>query len=144
MSTHRVLIDDRVMVPDAAFTHDGYRAWVASDSYPERIRTAYVRGEVLVEVSPEWAEAHNKVQLTLTLGIGSFVRTHDSGEVYADGVLLTNEAAGVSCQPDLTFVSSRSFEDAASACSRAQPVDTITSRFSAAPTSLWKSSATPL
>jgi len=106
-----IVIEERVSVPAAAFEHAGYRAWVTSDAYPERVRTTFVREEVLVEMSPESAEAHNKVKVELTLAIGSYVREHDLGEVYADGMLITNEAAQLSCEPDLTFVSWRTFED---------------------------------
>jgi Uma2 family endonuclease len=111
MGTDRVLIEDRIAVPDTAFDHAGYRAWVTSEDYPERIRTTYVCGEVVVEMSPESLEAHTKVKLAITLGLGSFVRAHDLGEVYPDGALVTNEEAGVSCEPDLTFVSWAAFEE---------------------------------
>ena len=112
MSTGRALIiEDRVIVPETAFDHAGYRAWVTSDAYPERVRTTYVRGEVLVEMSPESIEAHNKVKMAVTLGLGSFVREHDLGEVYPDGALVTNEEAGLSCEPDLTFVSWAAFDE---------------------------------
>ena len=112
MSTGRALIiEDRVIVPDAAFDHAGYRAWVISDAYPERVRTTYVRGEVLVEMSPESIEAHNQVKMALTLAIGLFVRDHDLGMVYPDGALVTNEEAGLSCEPDLTFVSWAAFDE---------------------------------
>jgi Uma2 family endonuclease len=110
-SGRALIIEDRVIVPDTAFDHAGYRAWVTSDAYPERVRTTYVRGEVLVEMSPESIEAHNKVKMAVTLGLGTFVRTHDLGEVYPDGALVTNEDAGLSCEPDLTFVSWAAFDE---------------------------------
>lgn len=49
----KIVIEDRVMVPRAALDHEGYRAWVKSDEYPERLRTAFVAGEVFVEMTPE-------------------------------------------------------------------------------------------
>jgi Uma2 family endonuclease len=106
----RVLIEDRVIVPAVAFNHAGYRAWVKSDEYPERVRTAFVDGEVLVEMTPESIEAHNKVKLAVTVAVEAFVRECDLGEVYPDGVLVSNESASVSCEPDLTFVSWASFD----------------------------------
>ncbi len=110
-SGRALIIEDRVIVPDTAFDHAGYRAWVTSDAYPERVRTTFVRGEVLVEMSPESIEAHNKVKMAVTLGLGTLVRTHDLGEVYPDGALVTHEDAGVSCEPDLTFVSWAAFDE---------------------------------
>ena len=110
MSSRAVIIEERVTVPDAAFDHAGYRAWVTSDAYPEGVRTTFVQGEVLVEMSPETIERHNKVKTAITVGLDVFVRAHDLGEVYSDGVLLTHEGAGLSCEPDCTFVSWASFD----------------------------------
>jgi hypothetical protein len=62
MMADRVLIEDRIAVPDAAFDYAGYRIWVTSDTYPDRIRTTYLRGEV-VEMSPESLEAHTKARI---------------------------------------------------------------------------------
>lgn len=107
-----VAIDNRVMVPRAALDHDGYRAWVTSDEYPERLRTTFVNGEVLVEMTPESLGSHNQVKLAVTEALAAFVRRHDLGEVYADRALVTNELAMLSCEPDLTFVSWASIEDA--------------------------------
>lgn len=59
----------------------------------------------MVEMSPASLDTHNQVRLAVTLGVGSFVRDHDLGTVYPDRALFTNEEAGVSCEPDLTFVS---------------------------------------
>lgn len=46
------MIDNRVMVPRSALDHAGYREWVKSDEYPERLRTTFVGGEMLVEMTP--------------------------------------------------------------------------------------------
>jgi Uma2 family endonuclease len=106
-----VLIEDRVMVPRSALDHDGYRAWVKSDEYPERLRTTYVAGDVLVEMTPESIQAHNQVKGALTAALVDFVRERDLGEVYPDGALVTNEEARLSCEPDLSFISWKTFED---------------------------------
>jgi Uma2 family endonuclease len=111
MSGGSLTIEERLTVPHEAFDHAGFRAWVTSDAFPHGVRTTYVRGEVLVEMSPESLEAHNQVKLAMTLAIGSLVRERDLGVVYPDGALLTNEAAGVSAEPDLTFVSWAAFDD---------------------------------
>jgi Uma2 family endonuclease len=104
-------IDDRVTIPSTAFDHPGYRTWVTSPAYPDGVRTTYVEGEVLVEMSPESGETHNKVKTALTVTIGAFVREHDLGEVYSDGMLLTHAEAGLSTEPDLCFVSWAGFAD---------------------------------
>ena len=111
MPSRAVIIEERVTVPDAAFDLAGYRAWVTSDAYPSGIRTSYVRGEVLVEMSPESLEMHNKVKLAITVALEAFVRAQDLGEVYPDGALVTHEEAGLSCEPDLTFISWLAFDE---------------------------------
>jgi Uma2 family endonuclease len=109
-ATRSVTIDDRITVPGAALDHAGYRAWVTSRSYPDGVRTTYIEGEVLVEMSPESIETHNKVKTALTAALELYVRERDLGEVFADGVLVTNEPAGLSAEPDLTFVAWSGFE----------------------------------
>ena len=69
-----MIIENRVSVPAAALDHAGYRAWVTSQDYPDGVHTTYVRGEVLVEMTPESLEAHNKVKAALTAAFVSFVR----------------------------------------------------------------------
>jgi Uma2 family endonuclease len=105
-----VVIDNRVMVPRAALDQTGYRTWVKSDEYPDRVRTAFVCGEVLVEMTPESIHKHNQVKAALTEALRAFVRERDLGVVYPDRLLVTNEEAGLSCEPDLTFVCWASFQ----------------------------------
>jgi Uma2 family endonuclease len=97
-------------VPASAFDHQGFRAWATSDGYPSNIRATFVAGEVLIDTSPEELEGHNKVKTALTLALGRLVEDADLGELYSDGALLTNEAAAVSAEPDLVFVTWGSFE----------------------------------
>ncbi len=98
------------MVPQSALDHDGYRAWVKSDEYPERLRTTFVAGEVLVEMTPESLEKHGQVKLAMTTALAAFVAARDLGRVYPDRSLVTNEEAGLSCEPDLMFVSWETLE----------------------------------
>lgn len=104
-------IEDRIHVPERVFDLDGYRTWIKSADCPEDVRTTYIRGEVLIEMSPEVLERHNKVKTAVTAAIAWFVQDRDLGEVYSDRTLLTHEAAGLSAEPDLTFVSWSSFDD---------------------------------
>lgn len=94
---------DRLLVPASAFEHEGFRAWVTSDAFPEGVRASYVGGEVFVEMSPESIDSHNKVKVEVSAVLHRLARELDLGEVYADGALLTNEAAGLSTEPDALF-----------------------------------------
>ncbi len=93
---------DRLRIPESAFDHDGFRAWVTSDEFPEGVHASWIDGEVFVEMSPESIESHNKVKTELTSAFVAVAR--ELGETYADGCLFTNAPAGVSTEPDLTFV----------------------------------------
>ncbi len=68
-ATRSITIEDRITVPGTAFDHAGYRTWVTSRSYPEGVRTTYVDGEVLVEMSPESIATHNKVKMAVTAAL---------------------------------------------------------------------------
>jgi Uma2 family endonuclease len=94
-----------VEVPVSAFELAGFRQWVGSADFPEGVHAAWVEGEVYVEMSPESVESHAKVKGETTSVIVQVAREGNLGEVYPDGVLLTNESAGVSTEPDLAFAS---------------------------------------
>src|SRR5438128_609081 len=105
-----VTIDERVWLPASAMSHRGFRAWATSDEFPEGVRATFVDGEVILEMSPEAGESHNKVKSCFTAALRELALAHDLGEVYGDGMLLTNEEAGLSSEPDTTFVSWATFE----------------------------------
>jgi Uma2 family endonuclease len=96
----------RVRIPPTAAKLAGFRAWVTSRDFPDQgVRATFVDGEVVLDMSPESIESHNKVKLAVTADVLAYVRKLDLGEVYVDGALLTNIRAGVSTEPDLCFAS---------------------------------------
>jgi len=99
-----------IRIPISACTHDGFRAWVTSDEFPERLRASFINGEIVIDVSPEELETHNKVKGTITSSIDSLNRDLELGELFSDGALVTDSAAGLSTEPDGTFVSWASYE----------------------------------
>lgn len=101
---------ERLLVPVSALDHDGFRAWVTSADFPAGVRASWVAGEVFIEMSPESIDSHNKVKAAITATLQRLADEEDLGEVYADGVLFTNEGAGVSTEPDLAFASFASLE----------------------------------
>lgn len=94
-----------VAIPRSAFEHRGFRAWVLSFGFPEAIRPTFYRGEVLLDMSPESIESHNKVKGEIASVLWRLIQEEDLGEPYVDGVLLTHERAGVSTEPDFAFAS---------------------------------------
>lgn len=94
--------DFAVFVPG---TFDAFREWYTSDEAPDRGRFTFVDGGVIIDMSPERIDAHNQVKQAINLSIGSLVRQRDLGQYFPDGVLITNEYAGVANEPDGTFAS---------------------------------------
>ena len=93
-ATSLIHIDgDRLNVPRSAFEHEGFRAWVKSDDFPQGVRATYVLGEVFFEMSPESIETHSKVKGSVTTDVCNLVRAEGLGEVFPDGVLLTHQQA---------------------------------------------------
>ncbi|MEJ7729353.1 MAG: Uma2 family endonuclease [Polyangiaceae bacterium] len=109
MSSEAAIIfsDDpfRLRVPAEALLHRGFRDWVLSDEFPEKVKASWIEGEVLIDMSPEAIDTHNTLKTELTITLGAIVRDEGLGELYSDGVLFTNEEAAVSTEPDLMFVS---------------------------------------
>jgi Uma2 family endonuclease len=94
-----------IPMPRAALTHAGFRAWVMSNTFPDHVRATFVRGEVLLDMSPEAIESHNKAKNEITSVLTQIVRDEDLGEIYADRVLYTHAKAGISTEPDMFFAS---------------------------------------
>jgi Uma2 family endonuclease len=100
------VVTDRVnlRIPESAFTHAGFRAWATSGDVPEHVRTAFIDGEVHLDMSNEEYETHILVKGEITRAIMNLNRERQLGKFYPDGGLVTNEAAGVSNNPDASFV----------------------------------------
>ncbi len=101
---------DRVSVPSTVFDHAGFRAWAVSPDFPDHVRATFIDGEVLLEMSPEEIETHNKVKGHVYAALLRLAEQENLGEAYADGVLVTHPEAGLSAEPDITFVSWASLE----------------------------------
>jgi Uma2 family endonuclease len=95
--------EHEVAVPPAAHSLAGFRAWALSDDFPETGRISYLDGEVFIDMSPESYEAHNKIKGELTYAIIKLNKRLKLGEVYSDRMLITNEQANVSTEPDAAF-----------------------------------------
>jgi Uma2 family endonuclease len=88
---------------EAAENLAGFRAWVTSESFPEKWRASFFKGEILLEMSPEETETHNKVKAAVQTAIWNLNRKIRLGTLYVDGVQLSNKAADLSTEPDATF-----------------------------------------
>ncbi|MEX0717851.1 MAG: Uma2 family endonuclease [Planctomycetaceae bacterium] len=94
---------EAVVIPAGITDLRGFRDWAHSDDFPERGRISYLRGEILVDMSPEEIDSHNKVVFEVAYGIGAVAKANDLGEVLGESVLFINSEADVSTEPDLIF-----------------------------------------
>lgn len=94
-----------IVIPQTRMTLDDYRAWVYSKDFPERGRVTFVRGRVIVDMSPERYDLHLAIKESLNSTLGPLVRSLDLGRYFPDGGLITNAQAGVSNEPDATYAS---------------------------------------
>jgi Uma2 family endonuclease len=91
--------------------HATFRRWRASADVPEKAaRICYLHGELWVDLSTEQYFWHNQVKTEITQLLYRLARDNRLGRFFSDGVLLTNTAAVLSCEPDGMFVSMESFE----------------------------------
>ena len=99
-----------IHVPASAATFAGFRARATSDEFPEPLRASFINKELVIDMSPEELESHNKVKSELSAVVATLIKRLDTGEFYGDGTLVTNEAAELSTEPDATFVAWESFK----------------------------------
>ena len=107
----RPLLDQNELlaVPTFAATLDGFRSWVMADDFPKQGRISFVNQEILIDMSPEELETHNKVKLEVSTVLATICRDEDLGTFYADRTLLSHPAADLATEPDALFVSWEGF-----------------------------------
>jgi Uma2 family endonuclease len=101
--------DTTVTIPASVFDLAGFRRWVQSPHFPEKLRVSYIAGKVEVDMSPEEAFSHNSPKMAVTLALGNWVEGFDLGQIFIDGMMLVNEEADLANEPDLMFCRWESF-----------------------------------
>jgi hypothetical protein len=97
-------------IPRDAFTLAGFRKWVLSEEFPEKLRVAFVSGEIYLDMSKEELESHAKVKAETCRVLLNLNHELDLGDLYLDGVLVTNKKAKVSNNTDGLLVTYESLE----------------------------------
>jgi Uma2 family endonuclease len=96
-----------VCIPVTVATLGGFRAWATSDAFPEHLRAAFIDGEIYLDMSNEDPECHVGVKGETSRVLSTLTRERKLGKFYHDGVLISNEEAVVSNNPDASFLSSK-------------------------------------
>lgn len=90
-------------IPTSDLTLAGFRAWATSDDFPEHFRAAFIGQEVFIEMSNEEPQTHIAVKDEISRVLMNLNREHKLGKFYGDGLLISNEDASVSNNPDASF-----------------------------------------
>lgn len=102
MST--ITIGAPVRIPGWVKDLASFRRWARSGSFPDHGWIAHLGGELWVDLSMERAE-HNQAKGAVNGTLNLLCEQEDLGSYFGDRMLLTNEAAGLSTEPDGMFVS---------------------------------------
>jgi Uma2 family endonuclease len=100
-----VRIEDGLAIPAGVEDLDVFRRWMRSDCFPERGRIDFLAGTVEVHMSAEELQGHGKLKSRLHAYLEVKIGELDAGEVYVDDTRLTSPDSGLSCEPDVLFVS---------------------------------------
>lgn len=98
-------------IPRSAFSLNGFREWVLSDEFPEKLRVTFVDGEIYLDMSKEELQAHAFVKAEIARVLLNLNREMIMGRFCLDGVLVSNEKAEVSNNPDAVYMKWQTLED---------------------------------
>ena len=93
------------VMPPHAHSLAGFRAWYASDDFPEEGRIEYLGGEIFVDMSHERLSSHVSLKGEFARTLIALVEELDLGQFFTDGVRIVNEGADLSNEPDGCFIS---------------------------------------
>lgn len=103
--------NELIEVPPTAYTLDGFTKWTYSQDFPDQGKITFVDGRILIDMSPERYESHNKIKAALNAVIYSLVEGNDLGEYYPDGARFKHEQANISNEPDAMFAAWETLEN---------------------------------
>ena len=103
---------DRETLSIPAWIHDleSFRRWVSSEEAPEKSPVFFLAGEIWIDMSKEQFYSHNQIKTEITRVLSTVAKRKRLGNYCADGMLLSNEEADLSGNPDGIFVANSSFK----------------------------------
>ncbi|HVA48422.1 MAG TPA: Uma2 family endonuclease [Pirellulales bacterium] len=97
-------IDGWFYVPSTAFELEGFRDWIHSDWFPEKVKATFIDGSIEVHGGREEIESHGKPKVELIAVLGRFIKRHALGDLFA-GATVVWPPADLSTNPDLVYCS---------------------------------------
>lgn len=101
-------IDGWFFVPPTAFELEGFRDWIHSDLFPEKVKATFIDGSVELEIEAEEQESHGKLKVELIAKLGHLIKRIYVGDLFA-GATVTCPRADLSAEPDVVFCSWNSY-----------------------------------
>lgn len=108
MST--ILIEDKVLIPDAVRDVNSFRTWAHSPEFPEHGSFAFLDGQIWVDLSMEEFFSHNQVKAAFYFAIASLLQETKAGRFVPDRMMLSHMAANLSTEPDGLFATWETFQ----------------------------------
>ncbi len=98
-----IIIEGKVVIPSWVDDLASFRAWRVSADAPTTGDVAYLGSDIWVDLSMEEFLTHNQVKAAFDFAIMGVVQAAASGRYVPDRMLLTNESAELSTEPDGLF-----------------------------------------
>ena len=107
-----VIADDvNLEIPEWVTNIEAFRHWADMPDYPEEGNIWWLRGKVWADMSKEQYYWHLMIKGEIYRVLSNLVIDQDLGDIVTDGLLVSNIVAGISGNPDATFISHESFEE---------------------------------
>lgn len=97
--------DVAVRIPATVRDLNSFRDWAHSGDFPQGGKIAFIRGEIIIDMSPQEIETHAKSKGAIFSDFFQLVRDENLGELLPDPTMVVNEVANLSNEPDATFCS---------------------------------------
>src|SRR5947208_1816919 len=79
-----------IIIPPTAHTLEGFRAWYATDDFPEEGRIDYLAGAIVIDMGHERLSSHVAIKGELARVLISLAEELDVGQFFTDGVRVVN------------------------------------------------------
>ena len=105
-----VVEEQTLVIPTWVHDHASFRRWARSEDFPETGCVCYLRKGTWIDMSKEQLFTHNQVKHEYAFTLTGIIRRAKQGRYFPDGVLLSNDDADLTAQPDGVFVSYESLD----------------------------------
>jgi Uma2 family endonuclease len=94
-----------VTIPRSVRSFEGFRAWYATDDFPEQGRISYLGGEIFIDLGHERISSHVDLKGEIFHRLKLLLEELKIGQFFANGVRLVNDAVELSSEPDGYYIS---------------------------------------